>query len=162
MKITPSRSKTILALSRRFLNSAIRHNSSFSIVAQTCPSSRSVNVQCNVLSISTKITAPPWYVRLLTPSIIPKEYKNATPCPTISARVFSPSTSSIFPSLPRKLDARVKTQLPILVKGQNIASESKLVAECFEQIVRRIDEGNIKTPQNAQTQLQIMPAVGKL
>jgi hypothetical protein len=51
------------------------------------------------------------------------------------------------------LEAWIKTQLPVLVKSKNL--ESRLVAECFEQIVRRIDDGNIKTPQNAQTQLQI-------
>ena len=53
------------------------------------------------------------------------------------------------------LETWIKTQAPVLVKGKGFASESQLVAECFEQIVRRIDEGNIKTPQNAQTQLQI-------
>jgi len=53
------------------------------------------------------------------------------------------------------LEAWVNTQLPVLVKSNNIASESRLVAECFEQIVERIDDGNIKTPQNAQAQLQI-------
>ena len=53
------------------------------------------------------------------------------------------------------LEAWIKTQLPVLVKSKNLAAETQLVADCFEQIVRRIDDGNIKTPQNAQTQLQI-------
>jgi hypothetical protein len=49
----------------------------------------------------------------------------------------------------------IKIQIPILVKSNNLASEIQLVSECFDEIVRRIDDGNIKTPQNAQTQLQI-------
>jgi len=53
------------------------------------------------------------------------------------------------------LEAWIKTQLPVLVTSKNLTAESRLVADCFERIVRRIDEGNIKTPQNAQTQLQI-------
>ena len=54
------------------------------------------------------------------------------------------------------LETWVKTQTPNLVQSKNIALESQLVAECFEQIVQRIDEGNIKTAQNARTQLQIV------
>jgi hypothetical protein len=53
------------------------------------------------------------------------------------------------------LETWVKTQTPLLVKSKNIMSESRLVADCFEQIVRRIDGANIKTTQNAQAQLQI-------
>jgi len=53
------------------------------------------------------------------------------------------------------LETWIKTQLPVLVKSNNIASESRLVAECFEQIVERIETENIKTVQNAQAQLQI-------
>jgi hypothetical protein len=53
------------------------------------------------------------------------------------------------------LESWVKTQTPILVKSQNLALESRLIADCFEQIVQRIDEGNIKTVQNARAQLQI-------
>jgi hypothetical protein len=53
------------------------------------------------------------------------------------------------------LESWIKTQLPILAKSSNLVSESRLVAECFEQIVQRIDAGNIKTVQNAQAQLQV-------
>ena len=53
------------------------------------------------------------------------------------------------------LETWIKTQTPILVKSKDLASESRLVADCFDQIVRRIDDANIKTAQNAQTQLQI-------
>jgi len=54
------------------------------------------------------------------------------------------------------LETWIKTQVPILVKSKDIDKESRLVADCFEQIVRRIDGGNIKTAQNAQSQLQIV------
>ena len=53
------------------------------------------------------------------------------------------------------LETWIKTQTPNLVQSQNFASESKLVAECFEQIAHRIADENIKTAQNARTQLQI-------
>ena len=53
------------------------------------------------------------------------------------------------------LETWVKTQTQVLVNSKNLASESILVAECIALIVRRIDEGNIKTAQNARTQLQI-------
>ena len=53
------------------------------------------------------------------------------------------------------LEMWIKTQTPDLVKSNNLVSESKLVAECFEQIVRQIDDEKIKTAQNARTQLQI-------
>ena len=53
------------------------------------------------------------------------------------------------------LEIWVKTQTPILVKSKEVAKESRLVADCFEQIVRRIENENIKTASNAQTQLQI-------
>ena len=53
------------------------------------------------------------------------------------------------------LESWVSTQLPILVKSKNITAEVRLVAGCFEQIAGRIDEGNIKTVQNALSQLQI-------
>ena len=49
----------------------------------------------------------------------------------------------------------VKTQLPLLVKSQNAASERLLVAQCFDQTLQKIDNGTIKTAQNARTQLQI-------
>jgi len=49
----------------------------------------------------------------------------------------------------------VKTQLPLLVKSQNMISERLLVAQCFEQTVQKIENGTIKTAQNARTQLQI-------
>jgi hypothetical protein len=49
----------------------------------------------------------------------------------------------------------VKTQLPVLVKSQNMAAERQLVAQCFEQVVQKIDNATIKTAQNARTQLQI-------
>ena len=48
----------------------------------------------------------------------------------------------------------VKAQLPLLVKSPN-ATECQLVAQCFEQTVQKIDNGTIKTAQNARTQLQI-------
>ena len=53
------------------------------------------------------------------------------------------------------LETWIKAQAPVLVKSKNFVAESQLVAGCFEQIVRRIDEKNIKTPQNARTQLQV-------
>jgi hypothetical protein len=53
------------------------------------------------------------------------------------------------------LEQWIKTQVPILVKSQNLAAESKLVADCFEQIVQRMDDGTIKTAPNARSQLQI-------
>jgi lysophospholipase L1-like esterase len=43
----------------------------------------------------------------------------------------------------------------VLVKSKNIASETQIVAECFEQIIQRIDTENITTATNARTQLQI-------
>jgi len=59
------------------------------------------------------------------------------------------------PPSPSSLETWIKTQMPILVRTEHFATESRLVADCFEQIVRRIDEKNIKTAQNAQVQLQI-------
>ena len=53
------------------------------------------------------------------------------------------------------LETWVKTQLPVLVKSENLTSESRLVAECFEEIVQRIESENIRTVQNARAQLQI-------
>jgi len=53
------------------------------------------------------------------------------------------------------LETWITTQLPVLVKSNDLVSESRLVADCFEQIVRRIDEGNIRTVHNAHAQLQI-------
>ena len=47
------------------------------------------------------------------------------------------------------------SQTPDLVKSKNVVVESGLVAACFEEIIRRIDDGKIKTVQNAQAQLQI-------
>jgi len=53
------------------------------------------------------------------------------------------------------LEAWIKTQLPALVKSENLALEVRLVAESFEQIVQRIELENIRSVQNAQAQLQI-------
>ena len=53
------------------------------------------------------------------------------------------------------LETWIKTQLPVLVKSDNLASESQLVAECFEEIVQRIETENIRTVQNVRAQLQI-------
>ena len=61
-----------------------------------------------------------------------------------------------IPSPPMSLlETWVNTQLPILVKSNNLTSESRLVADCFEHIIHRIEIDNIKTAQNARTQLQI-------
>jgi hypothetical protein len=53
------------------------------------------------------------------------------------------------------LETWMKTQTPNLVKSKDFDKESRLVADCFELIVQRIDESNIKTAPNARTQLQI-------
>jgi len=53
------------------------------------------------------------------------------------------------------LEAWITIQLPVLVTSESLVSESRLVAECFEQIVQRIETENIRTVQNAQAQLQI-------
>jgi hypothetical protein len=53
------------------------------------------------------------------------------------------------------LEVWIKTQLPILVKSENLVEESRLIAESFGQIVERIETGNIRTVQNAQAQTQI-------
>ena len=58
-----------------------------------------------------------------------------------------------LPSTP--LAEWIKTQLPQLVKSQNVTVERLLVAQCFEQTVQKIDNDTIKTAQNARTQLQI-------
>ena len=59
------------------------------------------------------------------------------------------------PLPPTPLAEWVKTQWPLLVKSQNAASERFLVAQCFDQTLQKIDNGTIKTAQNARTQLQI-------
>jgi len=59
------------------------------------------------------------------------------------------------PSGPTSLETWIRTQAPILVKSDHFVTELRLVADCFEQIVRRIDEQNIQTSQNAQAQLRI-------
>jgi hypothetical protein len=53
------------------------------------------------------------------------------------------------------LESWIKTQLPVLVKSENIVSEAQIVAECFEQIIQRIDTENITTATNTRAQLQI-------
>lgn len=77
--------------------------------------------------------------------------------PTLLVKTFINGEEDTPTPLPpvTSLEVWIKTQLPVLVKSKHLASESRLVAECFEQIVRQIDDSNIKTPQNAQTQLQI-------
>ena len=64
-------------------------------------------------------------------------------------------TPPIPPVPPSSLETWIKTQAPVLVKSDNFVAESRIVADCFEQIVRRINEKNIQTPQNVQTQLQV-------
>ena len=59
------------------------------------------------------------------------------------------------PLPPTPLSEWVTTQLPVLVKSQNLAAERLLVAQCFEQTIQKIDNDTIKTTQNARTQLQI-------
>jgi len=53
------------------------------------------------------------------------------------------------------LEMWIKTELTMFVESENFNSEILLVAECFEQIVQRINTENIRTVQNAQAQLQI-------
>jgi hypothetical protein len=53
------------------------------------------------------------------------------------------------------LESWIKTQLPILVTSKNLVLEVGLVTGCYDEIVRRIEEANIRTVQNAQAQLQI-------
>ena len=66
-----------------------------------------------------------------------------------------PPVPPVPPLPPTPLAEWVKTQLPVLVKSQNMATERLLVAQCFEQIIQKIDNDTIKTAQNARTQLQI-------
>ena len=66
-----------------------------------------------------------------------------------------PPVPPLPPTPASSLTEWIKTQLPQLVKSQNVASERLLVAQCFEQIVQKIENGTIKTAQNARTQLQI-------
>ena len=78
--------------------------------------------------------------------------------PELLVKTFINSEGDVEPiPLPpvSSLEAWIKTQLPVLVKSKNLAAESRLVAECVEQIVQRIETGNIKTVQNALAQLQI-------
>ena len=75
-----------------------------------------------------------------TPKLLVKTFTNG------EAETVLPVTS---------LETWVKAQLPVLVKSKNRASETRFVAECFEEIVRRIETKNIKTVQNAQAQLRI-------
>jgi hypothetical protein len=53
------------------------------------------------------------------------------------------------------MESWVRSQIPVLVKSGNLAAEVRLVAGRFEEIVRRIDEGNIQTASNAQAQIHI-------
>ena len=53
------------------------------------------------------------------------------------------------------LERWILSQVPVLVKSPNLASEVRLVAGCFDDIVRRIDGGTIKTSPNARSQLQM-------
>jgi hypothetical protein len=64
-----------------------------------------------------------------------------------------PIPSPILPVLP--LESWIKTQIPILVKSENLASEIQSVARCFAKTVHQIDAGNITTAHNARTQIQI-------
>lgn len=49
----------------------------------------------------------------------------------------------------------IKTQLPLQVKSPNLSQERKAVAEALAQIIKQIDDGVIKTSQNAQAQIRI-------
>jgi hypothetical protein len=64
-----------------------------------------------------------------------------------------PPTPPVIPDQP--LQQWIQTQMSLLVKSQHRDSESRLVAGCFEQIVQKIENGTIKTAQNARAQLQI-------
>jgi len=64
-----------------------------------------------------------------------------------------PGPIRLIPS--SSLETWIKTQLPLLVQSRNLISETRLVAECFAAIVQRIEAENIRTVQNAQSQLQI-------
>ena len=76
--------------------------------------------------------------------------------PEILVKTFFNGDGDDMPSPPvSSLEAWIKAQLPELVKSSNLTSESRLVANCFDEIAQRIDDGNIKTVQNAQAQLKI-------
>jgi len=80
--------------------------------------------------------------------------------PELLVKTFINGEDDIEPSPPplppvSSLETWINTQLPVLVKSKNFSAESRLVAEGFEQIVQRIETGNIKTVQNALAQLQI-------
>lgn len=53
------------------------------------------------------------------------------------------------------LETWIKEKVPILVKSKNLAAETQLVANAFDGVIKRINEGTIKTTQNARAQLQI-------
>jgi hypothetical protein len=86
--------------------------------------------------------------QLLTKTFINGEEDTPVPVPPVPV-----------PPIPQppiaSLELWIKTQLPALVKSKNLAAETKLVAECFEQIVQRIDAENIKSVHNAQAQLHV-------
>jgi hypothetical protein len=61
-----------------------------------------------------------------------------------------------LPPVPdRPLAEWIKTRLPLLVTGKNREQEKQLVASCFSETVQKIEDGTIKTAQNARSQLQI-------
>lgn len=62
---------------------------------------------------------------------------------------------SPIPEPEQPLTTWIKTELPKLVKSQNLVQEQKLVAQCFRETVQKIETGTIQTAQNARSQLQI-------
>jgi hypothetical protein len=75
--------------------------------------------------------------------------------PQLLVKTFFNGEEETIPLPVSSLETWIKTQAPNLVRSKNFVMESRLVADCFEKIVRRIDEQTITTAQNARTQLQI-------
>ena len=76
--------------------------------------------------------------------------------PVLLSKTFVNGNDDAKPMPPvSSLKSWITTQMPLLVKNGNLAAENRLVSGCFSQIAKRIDDGNIKTAQNARSQLQI-------
>lgn len=82
--------------------------------------------------------------------------------PLLLVKTFINGTEDAKPTPPASsIEAWIKTQLPVLVKSNHLAAESRLMTDCLGDVLRRIDDGNIKTVPNAQSQLQ-MALTGRL
>ena len=69
-------------------------------------------------------------------------------------------TPAPIPPPDNSLEQWIRTQMPASVKSTSVASESAIVAKCFQKTAYDIRDGTIRTTANALSQLQIRLTAG--